>query len=111
MRRRAIAQYQAGPFVIVRYNDRPGWTVTKPDALGRLRNYWPVPLATLPAAFRAVEEHLGTTLPWGCPLSHPLVIGLGGSEASGAEHLPETPATTVEAPLSQRPRLALLVIR
>jgi hypothetical protein len=64
MKRRAVATYEAGPFFIVAYNDRGGWTVVRPTKNGQLRIYWPVAFRTLGAAYRAVEDHLGVVLTW-----------------------------------------------
>lgn len=67
MKRRVVARYLAGPFVIAKYNDHPGWLVTKPEGPKRLRVYWPVPFRSLSEAYRAVEDHLGITLTWSMP--------------------------------------------
>jgi hypothetical protein len=61
--RRAVRRYRLGRYIVAAYNDRPGWYVTRPDAAGALRAWWPKPYRSLLAALVDAERHQLTRAP------------------------------------------------
>src|SRR5450759_2860381 len=67
MRRRGFARYESGPFVIVRYNDRSRWDRHQVGFVWTPGHLLADSVRHPAEAYRAVEEHLGTSFRWELP--------------------------------------------